>query len=96
MEAIMAETLQEFEQKLKQLIDNPEPKPKYELWRTIRWKIRSKESNYEEQQGRIVGFYFMAVGVAFQDASEPGWYYYLQDGYCHAIIHEDDIVGGIE
>jgi hypothetical protein len=84
--------LQAFEQKLKQLIENPDPKPKYELWQIVRWKIADYK---EEDQGRIAGFYFISVGIAFQDASEPGWYYHIEDGYCHAIVHEDSIVGAV-
>ncbi|MBW4422632.1 MAG: hypothetical protein KME13_26040 [Myxacorys californica WJT36-NPBG1] len=69
-------SLTEFEQKLKELIENPTPQPQYQLWQTIRWKSYGLRTDaIEEKQGRIAGFYFISVGIAFQDASDPGWYY---------------------
>jgi hypothetical protein len=48
--------------------------------------------------GRIVGFYFLSVGIAFQSAEEldPGWYYHIESGLECQVVHKGCIVSQIE
>jgi hypothetical protein len=90
----MNEELVEFEQYLKDLLNDPNPTPKYKLWQTVLYDRGSSSLS-----GRIVGFYFLSVGIAFQNAEgcDPGWYYHIESGLQQfREVHEDNIVLQIE
>lgn len=78
----------EFEQRLKNLIDNPSPTPKYELWQTITYDRGSGKV-----EGRICGFHFVRVGIAFEENCDPGWRYHIEVEDELAIVTEEEILG---
>lgn len=63
------------EAELKEAIENPSPKPKYNLWDIVEVQIGE-----EFYQGRICGFQFVRVAILFRDQRfpAPGWYYHVE------------------
>lgn len=68
--------LSNFEQMILHYLTNPHPSRKFRLWQNT-------------AQGRICGFYFMRISVAFSQRCAPGWYYHLETGEETTILHED-------
>jgi hypothetical protein len=90
--------LTKLEQKLYHYLSNPTPKPKYEIWQTVRYKVRGSSKD-EIAEGRICGCRFTRVAIAFAENCEPGWDYHLEsgdEGDEVETIHEDRIIGVVE
>lgn len=70
--------LSDFEQMILSHLANPHAEPKFQLWQ-------------ETRQGRICGYYFMRVEIAFSEQCEPGWHYHVETGREICILHEDSL-----
>lgn len=87
----MKTKLEAFEDLLLEKLTDPNPKPKFNLWQPVSYGIDRPNKETKIVETKIVGFYFVSVGIAFRESSDPGWYYYLESGYEHKIFHEDDL-----
>jgi len=83
-------TAEEFEAAILEILTNPVPKPKFDLWTYT-------------QQGQVVGYFWKSVSYCFDSDGEaaygdfPGWCYHLsskdKDGRVYLIkeVEERDI-----
>jgi hypothetical protein len=72
--------MNEFEKSILEILSNPIPAPKYQLWQRMK-------------QGQIVGYHYESVAYCFDgeghsSRSYPGWCYHVAHGKNQSEIDE--------
>jgi hypothetical protein len=95
---VTPDPVEEFEQHLQELLNHPRTQPKYNLWQLVQYTSYDDKSydndNPEIKQGRVCGFHFVRVGIAFLQGrgEDPGWYYRIEADARIIEVYETDIV----